>query len=269
MSTKEGLGSNKFGRAAGIAFGVGTQFLFAFTVWYLFWFLRDGPPASDHPPSFLRDVILALQFAIVHSLLLLPAVRNAIVTRGLPSALYGSLFCVATCLGLLLICGMWESSQQVLWDLQGWGRGTIRAAFYGSWGALLFSISHTGLGYQTGLTPWWYWVRRQVPPRRGFATHGLYQWFRHPVYLSFLGLIWFTPRMSWDHALLTGIWTVYIFLGSFLKDERLAHYLGDTYREYQSRVPGYPAMWFGPLGLRPRSVLVKPAGNAFREEAAA
>ena len=50
--------------------------------------------------------------------------------------------------------------------------------------------------------------------------------------MSFLGLIWFTPRMTADHALLTAIWSVYIFVGSYLKDLRLEFYLGDTYREY-------------------------------------
>ncbi|MCA9028506.1 MAG: hypothetical protein KDA86_25070 [Planctomycetaceae bacterium] len=86
-------------------------------------------------------------------------------------------------------------------------------------------------------------------PPRPFLEHGAYRWFRHPIYLSFLGLIWFTPRMTLDHALLTGWWTVYIFVGSYLKDERLAFYLGESYREYQRRVPGYPGMTFGPLGL--------------------
>jgi len=81
-------------------------------------------------------------------------------------------------------------------------------------------------------------------PRRGFAERGAYRFLRHPVYLSFLGLIWFTPRMTLDHALLTGIWTVYIFLGSWLKDRRLTFYLGDKYRSYAAAVPGYPLVPF-------------------------
>jgi len=100
------------------------------------------------------------------------------------------------------------------------------------------------------LTPWLAWVRRQASEKRTFNEVGWYRWFRHPIYLSFLGLIWFTPSMTLDHALLTGIWTVYIFAGSWLKDRRLEFYIGQSYREYEARVPGYPFITWGPLGLR-------------------
>src|SRR5262249_3466045 len=49
----------------------------------------------------------------------------------------------------------------------------------------------------------------------------------------------------------TGLWTVYILVGSHLKDRRLLFYLGDVYRRYQARVPGYPLVPFGPLGKVP------------------
>ncbi len=41
----------------------------------------------------------------------------------------------------------------------------------------------------------------------------------------------------------------HIVLGSYLKDERLAYYAGQPYREYQSRVAGYPFLG-GPFGRR-------------------
>jgi len=233
-------------RAGGIAFGIATQLFFVATVYSLFFFLRDGGQ-STHSAWFCIDLLLALQFAIVHSLLLLPAVRSRI-GRVLASPLYGSLFAFATCAGLWLMFACWRSSASTLWQATGWQRTAIAAAFYGSWVALFYSLHLGGLGYQTGLTQWLYWLRRKPLPRRDFNEHGAYRWLRHPVYLSFLGLIWFTPRMTADHALLTAVWTVYIFVGSYLKDLRLAFYLGDRYREYASRVPGYPGMFFGPLG---------------------
>ena len=53
--------------------------------------------------------------------------------------------------------------------------------------------------------------------------------------------------MTLDRALLTGLLTTYIFIGSCLKDRRLLFYLGDRYRRYQAHVPGYP-LAPGPLG---------------------
>ncbi|QDV17503.1 NnrU protein [Gimesia panareensis] len=235
-------------RFVGVIFGIATQLLFLFTVWHLFWFLKGD--FSHHESGALAiDVLLALQFAVGHSLLLYPGVRSAI-TRKLPAQFYGSLFCIQTCVGILLTAFFWRSSPIEIWSLTGWSGWIMSAGFYGSWISLLYSLNLTGLGYQTGLTQWWYWLRRKPLPRREFQPRSLYCCMRHPVYLSFMGLLWFTPLMTLDHAILTGIWTAYIFVGSYLKDERLSYYIGKPYRDYQARVPGYPFIFFGPLGKR-------------------
>ena len=127
----------------------------------------------------------------------------------------------------------------------------VQSAFYASWLALFYSLNLTGLGYQTGWTPWWYWVRGKQIPARRFEPRGAYLLLRHPVYLSFLGLIWFVPVMTADRAVLTATWSVYIFCGSWLKDQRLIHFLGDRYLQYQAEVPGYPGLTFGPLARVP------------------
>ena len=193
------------------------------------------------------DTLLAVQFAVVHSLLLLPRSRSKI-SQWLPPEFYGSIFSIATCIGLSLMFANWRSSSVMIWEASGWSGVAMRTGFYASWLMLFYTLKLTGFGYQTGWTQWLYWLRRQPLPRRAFQERGSYRWLRHPVYLSFLGLIWFTPRMTFDHALLTGVWTLYIFVGSYLKDQRLVYYLGDAYREYASRVPGYPGISFGPLG---------------------
>ena len=71
------------------------------------------------------------------------------------------------------------------------------------------------------------------------------------MYLSFLGLLWFTPVYTQDRLLLNLLWSGYIFVGSWLKDRRLLFYLGQTYRQYQAQVPGYPLLGWGPLGRVP------------------
>jgi len=232
-------------RKLGIAFGLATHALFAVTVWYLFWFLKDG--AAEGGRALPRDALLAFQFGAIHSLILWPPARRRLAVW-FPVELYGCIFCTVTCLSLLVTFACWRASPYVFWSLAGWPQAVIQAAFVASWIALVYSLSLTGLGYQTGWTPFVHWLRGKPLSRREFAPRGAYRFFRHPVYLSFLGLVWFTPRMTLDHDVLTGIWTVYILGGSYLKDRRLVYYLGDAYRAYQAKVPGYPLVPFGPLG---------------------
>ncbi len=233
-------------RQLGIAFGVLTHLLFIVTVAYLFQFL-SGPAAPVAKSGNLAiDLLLAVQFAAPHSVLLHPTIRERLGAIIGP-AFYGCFFCCVTCGSLLLTIAAWQSSPIVFWQLTSARCTAVQAAFLASWAALLYSLHLNGLGYQTGFTPWWNWVRRRPAKPRLFRPRGAYHWLRHPVYLSFLGLLWFVPLMTLDRALLTLSWTAYIFMGSWLKDRRLEYYLGDTYREYQARVPGYLGMPFGPL----------------------
>jgi methanethiol S-methyltransferase len=233
------------GRLGGISFGVATQLLFLWTVLQLFTFLRyGGTHSSSHWLGI--DIFLSLGFAIPHSLLLAPPVQKRIKVW-MPAGLLGCLHCSVTCLSLLFLFRNWGVCSIALWQATGFVEFAILCGFYGSWVALFYSLYITGMFYQTGLTQWWYWLIRQKPPKREFVETGAYRWMRHPIYMSFLGLIWFTPSMTLDHALLTFIWTAYIYAGSYFKDKRMIRFVGDDYREYAKRVTGLPIIGFGPL----------------------
>jgi hypothetical protein len=237
-------------RLAGIAVGIGTQIIFLWTVVQLFQFLRFGAERNE-VTSLWVDAFLALAFAVPHSILLVPKVQS-LLRQHIPSGWLGLVHCLATCLGLLVLFKFWSPASAVLWHFEGWTAAIVVAAFYLSWLAMFYSLYLTGLGYQTGLTQWLYWFRNVKPPPREFVVRGAYRWLRHPVYLSFLGLIWFTPTMTADHAVLTLIWTAYIFIGSVFKDRRLKHYIGQPYVEYAQRVAGYPWIGLGSLGRWPK-----------------
>jgi protein-S-isoprenylcysteine O-methyltransferase Ste14 len=248
-------------RLLGITFGLLTQVLFLATLLPLYRFLRnDGAAAPEG--SLWIDATLALGFAIPHSILLYPPTRK-FVTRWLPSELYGCLFCFVTCLSLLLQFSLWRGSQSVLWSWPESVQPVIRAAFLCCWGLTFYSLWLTGLEYQTGLGPWWHWVRGRAVPRRQFQPRGIYRAMRHPVYLSFLGLVWLTPVLTADRVVLIGVWTAYVFVGSFLKDRRLARALGDPYVQYLSQVPAYPFLAWSP---KPKGLLHFPSARGTTSE---
>lgn len=232
-------------RIAGLAFGALTQLLFAYTAVSLFLYLRNGS-GSQYRYWWLVDLALAVGFVIPHSILLAPPTQRWLRTV-MPGGLLGCVHCTVTCVTLLVQFQLWGRSETYLWNATGAAESVIRVAFYACWLALFYSLWLTGLGYQTGLTQWWYWARQVKPPKREFVTRGAYRWMRHPVYLSFLGLIWFTPQMSLDHAILTTVWTIYIYAGSYFKDLRLMHYIGQPYQDYAKQVVGLPLIGFGPL----------------------
>lgn len=236
---------------------LGVHLLLALTVWQLWWFqLAVSPAASassgerDSIAVWLPvDLLLALQFAVPHSVLLRPAVRGWLTRKIVPSAWYGLFFCTATCLSLLLTFGAWRTCPVVIWQATGFSRFAIVAGFGFSWAFMLYSLNLTGLGWQTGLTPWLAAARGQAPPRREFRPTGVYRAIRHPVYLAVLGVLWFTPTLTLDRLVLVAVWSGYIVVGSRLKDARLAAAIGGPYRRYLAETPGYvprPTAWGRP-----------------------
>ena len=167
------VSSNPIGRWFGIAFGIGTQLLFLWTVVYLFLFLRYGG-WFEYEGYLIVDTLLATCFAVPHSLLLAPATSKRL-RQWFPSGLLGCLHCCVSCLTLLAMFHYWGTSSVELWRATGWMEVAILFCFYGSWGALLYSLYCTGMGYQTGLTQWWYWFRQTKPPVRPFVTTGAFQ----------------------------------------------------------------------------------------------
>jgi protein-S-isoprenylcysteine O-methyltransferase Ste14 len=232
-------------RLLGIFFGVLTQALFIATVGMLFWFL-EGDMHHAHGSVWI-DLLLATHFSVVHSLFLLPAVRERL-ERWIPKAFYGLCFCLSACSSLLLVILLWRTSDVVIWQATGIAAPAIRTVFVAGWFLLVYSLHLSGFGYQTGWTPWWYWFRRRPVPSRTFRPRGAYRIMRHPIYFCFLILIWAAPTITLDRAMLIAVWTVYILVGSYLKDQRLKNYLGVRYRAYQAQVPGYPGLVSGPLG---------------------
>ena len=148
-------------RAFWVVFGVAAHALLIVTVWYLFPFLQGGANAAAAVDgwTFLgRDVLLAAQFGVLHSVLLLPRVRGRL-ERVVPSPLYGCVFAATTCASLLLVIFAWQPGTVVLWRLEGTAATAIRAAYLLSWAGLIYGLCLSGVGYQTGWTPWWAWLR--------------------------------------------------------------------------------------------------------------
>ena len=75
--------------------------------------------------------------------------------------------------------------------------------------------------------------------REPLRTDGLYSIVRHPLMLCdiFWPLGWSLIFGSIIGVLLTPVWLLVIWAGTYLEEESLVREYGDAYREFQSRVP--------------------------------
>jgi len=106
------------------------------------------------------------------------------------------------------------------------------------WVLLARAMSEAGLGVQTGATGWlamWRGGRPRYP--RGFPEHGLHALCRHPIYASFIVLLWASPHWSLDRLLIAAPLTAYCVYGPKRKEARYRARHGAAYAEYLSRTP--------------------------------
>jgi protein-S-isoprenylcysteine O-methyltransferase Ste14 len=68
---------------------------------------------------------------------------------------------------------------------------------------------------------------------------------RHPWYAGLILLLW-ARDLDIAGLIVSGVLTVYIFVGTLLEERKLVHEFGDAYREYQRRVSMFvPIKWLG------------------------
>ncbi|TLY49006.1 MAG: isoprenylcysteine carboxylmethyltransferase family protein [Gammaproteobacteria bacterium] len=184
------------------------------------------------------DLALLGLFAVQHSGMARPAFKRW-WTRFVPESIERSTYVLVSSLALIVLFWQWRPLPQLLWQVDG---ELARAAMYAlaalGWLLVLsssFLINHFDL---FGLRQVWSFANRRTAPDTPFVTRAFYRIVRHPLMLGFLIAFWATPTMSVGHLLFTLMTTGYIVVAvKFLEERDLVAQLGETYRDYQRRVP--------------------------------
>jgi protein-S-isoprenylcysteine O-methyltransferase Ste14 len=102
--------------------------------------------------------------------------------------------------------------------------------------------------------PWHFLgVRQIVEPgveeHQDLVVRGLYRIVRHPLYFAGLLFLWATPVMTTGILAFNLAASAYLYVGSLFEERRLVAAFGQTYRDYQKRVPRLiPNPWRGGSG---------------------
>ena len=196
----------------------------------------DGDPTLPLGTALLIDVALLALFAIQHSGMARPAFKRWL-TRFIPEAAERSTYVLLStiCLGLLM--AYWAPLGGVVWQVGSrWAEISLISLYLASWLLLLyvtFLINHFDL---FGLRQVWYALRDKPVQPLKFVTPTLYRLVRHPLYVGWLGIVWFTPTMTVTHLVFALGATGYILIGIKLEERDLeaAH---PEYAQYKRKVP--------------------------------
>lgn len=185
------------------------------------------------------DAGLSLLFFGVHSILIRRAVELRL-TRFIPGLYYRAIYAIVSGIALFLVAFLWQPTTDVWLRLEGglvWlPRGVTLLAIAGlAW--VVRSANAFGaidlFGWHPLQTYLYGWQRRSTR----LLVRGPFGRVRHPLYALMLVLLWSTPNLTSDRALLNVLWTGWMVIGIYLEERDLVVKFGAAYRDYQRSVP--------------------------------
>ena len=198
----------------------------------------DSGASAGPAASLVIDVLLLGLFALQHSGMARPAFKRWWTTI-VPPVIERSTYVLLSSLVLIALFRFWQPLPSLLWHVDNEAaRIALLAVSLAGWLLVLcgtFVINHFEL---FGLRQVWLYTRQRAAPEQPFVVRALYRIVRHPIMLGFLIAFWATPSMSVGHLLFALMTTGYIVVAvKFLEERDLVAHFGDTYRDYQRRVP--------------------------------
>ncbi|MEM9208766.1 MAG: methanethiol S-methyltransferase [Pseudomonadota bacterium] len=196
----------------------------------------DSAPTLPLGTALLIDTALLALFAVQHSGMARPAFKRWL-TRFIPEAAERSTYVLLSTVCLAVLMAYWAPLGGVVWQVGSrWAEISLIGLYVASWLLLLYAtflINHFDL---FGLRQVWHALQGKALPPLRFVTPTLYRIVRHPIYVGWLGIVWFTPTMTVTHLVFALGATGYILIGIKLEERDLesAH---PEYAQYKRKVP--------------------------------
>lgn len=198
----------------------------------------DSGTESDFAMSVLINVLLLSLFAVQHSIMARPAFKEK-WTKIINPAIERSTFVLLSSLILFLIYWQWQPLTNTVWNVENETFALIlNGLFWLGWLIVLLSTFMINHFHLFGLDQVFANLKSKAPTGLKFKEHFFYKLVRHPIMTGFIIAFWATPNMSEGRLLFAVVTTAYIFVAvKYLEERDLKKEFGDTYKDYQKRVP--------------------------------
>ncbi len=204
-----------------IIFGMANFILFHVVIVMLFFFLYQDNTFTrlnlSLPFAIAWDLLLLTLFTVPHSYLLTPAGRK--FTQFLPPKLHMTFYAFHASATLFIMCLFWAPFGE-FYQAEGVLKISIYVLNTSCWLLIMWAIFTAGPMKQIGMEQWWNFIKNR-PIHYNIPYNGPYRFMRHPIYVAFFGMIWFTPHLSISHLILSVYWSIYLVWGAMNKDKRL------------------------------------------------
>lgn len=231
-------------KALALAWGVGCHTLFvlaiAASMLNMYSGMQWGLLHLSLVPALLCDLLLLVQFPLLHSFLL-SSPGSRVLARLAPGRcareLSSTTFVIVASLQMLALYALWAPLGPVWWKAQGGLKVAISAVYLITWMVVARSMADAGMATQTGYLGWSAVFRGRKPVYDPMPTGGLFRYTRQPIYLAFALTTWTVPVWSGDQLLLALWFTSYCLLGPIFKERRYQKRYGQKFEDYRRTTP--------------------------------
>lgn len=197
----------------------------------------DSDPTSGPWIAALINLGVLGVFGLQHSIMARPAFKRW-WTRIVPAPIERAVYVLASVAAVALVYWAWQPMAGMVWQVEHEAaRGALWALYLGGYGVIFVStvlLNHFDL---FGLRQAFIAAAGREYTDLPFQTPAFYKVVRHPLYVGWFMVFWFTPDMSVGHLLFAGVCSAYIFVALIFEERDLVAHFGDTYRSYREEVP--------------------------------
>ncbi len=209
----------------------------------LFGAMQINPVSLPVLPALAINLLLVIQFPVIHSALLKPSGR-ALLGRLFPGEigkhLVTTTFVIAASTQLVLLFALWAHIGSFEWRPPQPFLGAWTVVYVASWILLAIAMTNAGLGTQLGFLGWRAVYRGEAPVYKTFPQHGLYRVCRHPVYFAMALVSVSGPVWNVDHVIIAVVFVTYCVVGPRVKERRLRATFGASFEAHMREIPFFP-----------------------------
>lgn len=182
------------------------------------------------------NLLLLGIFAIQHSVMARPTFKRW-WTQYIPKPLERSTYVLFSNVAMIFLFAFWQPIGGVIWNVPCVpGQVTIYAFYAVGWATVFYTTCLLNHFELFGLRQAYLNFKGRPYTPLPLKEPSLYKYVRHPLYVGWLMVFWFTPTMTAAHLLFAVGTTAYILIAIQLEERNLSEEL-PGYGDYKKRVP--------------------------------